>query len=266
MQQKKSRSLGNSKKSIIIIACFVFILAASGCASNTNEAATDNDIVVKANPIVMKESSTSNVSVIITDLNTKYPIYAVSVREITGLQMVERNVEGGIMPGDTVKVEFKAKSPDMNNATSNVTIKTAFILTQDNRITTKEVTVPLTLLPDVRLSAAGLTADNSTAGAQNLEVTKGSNIYAKCTVKNFGKSNVDAKTLWVKAFIENPEIGGNTSAWIDNSMTYDGVSEEKQLALHVNDTAPNGVTKVILQVKMGNNVIDEKQLNLRVKL
>lgn len=243
------------------------IVAVSGCASDTVEAATDSDISVRIDPIVMKESSTANVSVIITDKNVKCPVYAVSVRDITGLQLVERNVEGGILPGDTVKVEFRVKSPEMSNIT-NTTIKVAHIVTPEpeNRVIMKELTVPVVLLPDVRFATAGLSADNSTAGTQNLEVIKGSNIYAVCSVKNFGKSNVDSKTLWVKAYIENPEIGGNASAWIDNSMTYDGISESKQLALHVDDNAPNGVTKVILQLKTGNYVIDEKQLSLRVKL
>jgi hypothetical protein len=258
---------GSCKLSIAIIACFVFAIAASGCASDTNEAATANDIVVKVNPIVIKEMSTDNVSVIITDLNTKYPIYAVSIRDVTGLQLVERNADGGILPGDTVKIEAKIQAPNMSNAPTNATVTVAGMVTQDySKMVTKQITVPVTVLPDVRFSTAELRAENATSGSQNLEVTKGSNIYAVCSVKNFGKSNLDTKTLWVKASIENSEIGGNTSAWINSAMTHEGVSEEKRLMLHVDDNAPNGVTKVILQIKAGNDVVDEKQLNLRVKL
>lgn len=264
--QPKLKFPGNFKASVALIACFVLIVTASGCAS-TDEAVTDSDIVIKAYPIVAKEGDTVAVPVIVTDLNPNCPIYAVSIRDVTGLQLIERNTEGGILPGDTVKIECTVEAPDVDNAPSNATIKIASMVTADytNKIT-KEVTVPVTILPDVGFLDAKLTAKSATVNAQNLEVTKGSDVYVVCTVKNFGNSNIDEKTLWVKASVENEEIGGNTSAWIENSMTYEGVSEEKRLKLHVKDDAPNGITKVILQVKIGNDVIDEKQLSLRIKL
>lgn len=239
----------------------------SGCAGNVAEIVRDNEVVVKIDPITIPEYTEKNVSVIITNMNQTYPIYAVSVRSVSNLALVERNQVGGILPGDTVKIEFKVKAGAVGS-TDTTTIRLSSIVSPDgNGVVVKDITVPVTIAPNVKLEMSGLTTtDPEGPIAPAIMVGRGYPVYVVYQVKNYGEYTIPEKTLWVRATIKNQAIGGNRSAWIYESMAFAGTSSRSYIPLDILDDAPNGQTDINLQLLMGNAVIDEKKLVIKVAL
>ncbi len=262
-------------KKILTILLIISAILLSGCVS-TVDPVNPEDVIVKVSPITMKEFQETELPVGVSNNGTeavdsvKVASFEPFVVQDGGNVNIPPRTKEGPSP---VTLNARIQAPGFKDAgeTTTLTLSYASGKDKDGKSITKTKTVPVqtTVLPDAKLQFVGFVSDPNSA--QQAELTtwtleKGGNATITFSVRNDGKTTIDENTLKVFVDIENKKIGSNTSLNITDAMAKSGTSHTEAVVLPVLKNAPNGQTDVIVTLFMGDQKIDEKTLQLNVKL
>jgi len=105
------------------------------------------------------------------------------------------------------------------------------------------------VLPDAKLQFVGFVKglDNLRDAEVNAwQASKGENVTISFSVKNEGKTIIEANTTRVYVDMGTSRMGSNNSLTVGNAMAKGGTSNTLGLQIQVPKDAPNGETEVML--------------------
>lgn len=267
-----------SSKFILLLSLLSLIFV-SGCVSNEvgSDSVSPENVSFELAPVIIKEFYEQDVSITVIN-NDKQAIDTVKVLGISPLSMVgtgSMNVPGKEDESAAIPLFLNArvKAPAFDTETNESTFTVSYLSGMDEEgkqiMSTKSVPFNVTILPDAKLQFLGFVQDMDslrTTKSASWELKKGENATISFSVKNEGQTTIFADMLTVIVDVDNKLIADQASMVVGQAMARKGTSYTKGLQIPVNDDAPNGETDVTVSLMVGDNVIDQQQLILTVKL
>ncbi len=266
-------------KRVLLIVLFIALVLISGCVSTVSPVDPRNVSVslVGMDSIKMKEFQEETFVISISN-NGDIHLEDVKVDSFHPLVLIgseHANIPGKKKdePAPSSSIKVKVRAPGFKSPYSTATLKLTYLSGKDEKGKpipgNKSLKIPLTLLPNAQLQYVGFVKDMEhllEPESESTAVDKGENATITFSVKNLGETIIDGNTLRVIAEVENERMGIGGTVNISEDMARQGTSHTKGVLVRVPKDAPNGETKVFVRLIMGDNVIDEKTLTLRVNL
>ncbi|WP_406661766.1 hypothetical protein V7O66_04400 [Methanolobus sp. ZRKC3] len=266
-------------KKIILILSLLALVLVSGCVSTetTSDPASPENVSLEITPITIKEFHEQDVSISVIN-NDEQAIDDVKVTGFSPLSLTgtnSLNAPGKEAGNEAVRLVLNAKitAPAFDTETNESTLTVSYLSGMDEEghqiVSTGSVPFDVTILPDAKLQFLGFVKDMDslrTSASQSWELKKGENATISFSVKNEGQTTISAEMLTVVVDVDNKLIADQASMVVGQAMARKGTSYTKGLQIPINDDAPNGETDVTVSLMFGDNVIDQQQLLLTVKL
>lgn len=261
-------------KKIISVLLFISVILISGCVSE-KEAIDPNNVVVKVEPIIIKEFQEQSVSVNIVN-NATGPIDSVSVASFDPLTVVDSgrvNIPAKKEKPEMISIPVVVEAPGFMPEITTSTLSLSYASGMDSKgnpvISTKSVPVQTTILPDAKLHDVGLVKDMDhllDSKMATWKLHKGDNVTISFYVKNEGQTTIDEKTLTVKYNVVNDRIGGNGTFTIKQAMARGGTSYTQGFEVPIKEDAPNGETDIYVTLWKDEYILDTQTFILKVVL
>ena len=261
-------------KKIISVLLLISVIIISGCVSE-KEAIDSTNVLVKIEPIIIKEFQEQSVSVNIIN-NATEPIDSVSVTSFDPLTVVDSgrvNIPAKKEKPEMISIPVVVEAPGFMPETTTSTLSLSYASGMDSKgnpvISTKSVPVQTTILPDAKLHDVGFVKSMEhllDSKMTTWELHKGDNFTISFYVKNEGQTTIDEETLTVKYIVANDRIGGNGTFTIKQAMAKGGTSYTQGFEVPIKEDAPNGETDVYITLLKDENILDTQTLTLKVVL
>jgi len=258
----------------ILYMLIISTILISGCVSTVNPV-DPADIIVNVNPIEIKEFQEQEIAVNVIN-NATAPIDSVSVSSFDTFSIISGgsvNIPARTDKPSSVILNAKVAAPGFKDVKNTTTLTISYSSGIDEKgnpvIKTKSVPVQTVVLPDAKLQFVGFVKglDNLRDAEVNAwQASKGENVTISFSVKNEGKTIIEANTTRVYVDMGTSRMGSNNSLTVGNAMAKGGTSNTLGLQIQVPKDAPNGETEVIVTLKMGDKILDTKTLKFNVKL
>jgi PBP1b-binding outer membrane lipoprotein LpoB len=259
---------------IISILLLISVILISGCVSE-KESVDPNNVIVKVEPIIIKEFQEQSVPIIIVN-NATEPIDSVSVALFNPLTVVDServNIPAKNDKTEMISISVMVEAPGFMPETNISTLRLSYASGMDSKgnpvISTKSVPVQTTILPDAKLYDVGFVKNMEHLLDSKMEtwkLHKGDNFTISFYVKNEGQTTIDEETLTVKYIVANDRIGGNGTFTIKQAMAKGGTSYTQGFEVPIKEDAPNGETDVYITLLKDENILDTYTLTLKVVL
>jgi len=258
----------------ISILLLISVILISGCVSEKEPVDPDN-VIVKVEPIIIKEFQEQSVPIIIAN-NATEPIDSVSVALFNPLTIVDSgrvNIPSTNDKTEMISISVMVKAPGFMPETTTSTLSLSYASGMDSKgnpvSSTKSVPVQTTILPDAKLHNVGFVENMDhllDSKMATWKLHKSENFTISFYVKNEGQTTIDEETLTVKYNVANDRIGGNGTVTIEQAMAKGGTSYTQGFEVPIKENAPNGETDVYITLLKDENILDTQTLTLKVVL
>ncbi|SFM28757.1 COG1361 family protein [Methanolobus profundi] len=260
---------------MIVIGSLLVLVLMSGCAEQTADPVSPENVFLSAPSVVIKEFNSQDIALTVTNNDTQ-AIDSVQLTgslplTVTGTNSINIPGKEGTAGSSVLSAQVTAPAYDADVNDSALTISYLSGMDEDGAQITKTASTPIdvTILPDVQLQFLGFVKDMDslrTTAAESWELEAGDNATITFSVKNHGQSTIPAGLLTVVVDVDNKLMADQASLNITQAMAKSGTSYTKGLQIPVNDDAPNGETDVYVRLMYGDYTVDEQTLTLTVKL
>ncbi|MCZ7403075.1 MAG: DUF1659 domain-containing protein [Candidatus Methanoperedens sp.] len=258
----------------ILYMLIISTILISGCVSTVNPV-DPSGIIVNVNPIEIKEFQEQDIAVNVMN-NATAAIDSVSVSSFDPFLILNGgsvNIPARTDKPSSVVLNAKVSAPGFKDVTNTTTLTISYSSGTDKKgnpyIKTKSVPVQTLVLPDAKLQFVGFVKglnNLSDAEVNAWQASKGDNVTISFSVKNDGKTIIEANTTQVYVEMGTQRMGSTSSLTIRNAMAKGGTSNTLGLQIQVPKDAPNGETEVIVTLKMGDKILDSQTLKFNVRL
>lgn len=260
----------------IVLSVVLFSVALSGCLDpgQGGETMPEDVQILQISPSELKvsEGKSTAISVLVAN-NGSGPLEQIHISSLSGFSVSSndgRNIavkkSGETLPNATLTALVTA--PSYKDAPTESTLMLSY---KSNGEKTKNVEVPVKILPDAELQFVGFAASKDTVATEHLEkitTKKAGTIFVTFSVKNNGDSTIDVNTLKVLVDVKEDSMGQDNQRIVSDAMARKGTSHTLSCPITIPETAPNGETDVTvtLVTSDGGEVLDSEQITLVVSL
>ena len=259
----------------LVLCAVVLSVTVSGCLSPSEDAETmpEDVLILLISPGVIKlsEAKSATIDVLVAN-NGSGPLDELRISSLSGFTVKSDSINiaakkrGGTTPNATISALVTA--PSFKDAPNNATLVLTY---KSNGEKTKQVDVPVKVLPDAKLQFVGFASSKDTVMTEHVEkikTKKAGIIYVTFSVRNDGETTIDTNTLKVMVDVKEDSMGQDNERIVSESMARKGTSYTLSVPITIPETAPNGETDVYvtLATTEDEEILDNKQIILVVQL